>query len=243
MASARLHAHPIARESVLAPRLDMSKTRPRLTLGAVKPRARRCRGVPLGAVEDSAITDAALLFQLSHGDETAYRELFRRHERAAYRVALAVLRSPWDAEDVVSAAFLELWRKREKVRLVDESVLPWLLTVVTYQAKNRIRTTLRYRRLLAKVPREGVEPDHADEVSRVIDAISLTKEVQKALSELRPDDASVLLLCVVQELSVGEAAIALGIAEGTVKSRLSRVKAKLRTRLGPHLARPEGLEA
>lgn len=243
MVTAHLQAHPCARAVALACRLDMSKARPRLALGVVRSRPRRCRGVPLGAVEGSAVTDAALLFQLSRGDERAYRELFRRHERAVYRVALAVLRSPWDAEDVVSAAFLELWRKREKVRLVDESVLPWLLTVVTYQAKNRIRTTARYRRLLAKVPREGVEPDHADEVSRVIDAISLTEEVQKALSGLRPDDASVLLLCVVQELSVREAAIALGIAEGTVKSRLFRVKAKLRTRLGPHRARAEGLEA
>ena len=184
------------------------------------------------AADSSASTDAELLFRLSRGDEPAYRELFRRHERATYRVALAMVRSTWDAEEVVAAAFLELWRKRDTVRLVDGSILPWLITVVSYCAKNNLRATLRYRRLLAKIPHEGSQPDHADEVARVADAVEVSAEVQAALRELSARNASVLMLCVVQELSVHDAAIALGVPEGTVKSRLSRAKAKLRVRLG-----------
>lgn len=140
-------------------------------------------------------------------------------------------RSPWDAEDVVASAFLELWRKRDSVRLVDDSALPWLLTVVSFTARNHLRGARRHRRLLAKLPRDGDEPDHADEVARIVDSMPAAVAVQDALRGMNARDSSVLLLCVVQELSTRDAAAALGIPEGTVKSRLSRVKARLRSDL------------
>lgn len=188
-------------------------------------------------------TDSELLFGLSRGDENAYRELFRRHERRAYRAALLMMQSTWDAEEIVASAYLELWRKRDKVRLVDGSVLPWLLTVLSFMAKNHQRGTRRYRRLLAKVPHEGIEPDHSDEVARTVDALPAATAVQDALAELNARDASILLLCVVHELSTRDAALALGIPEGTVKSRLSRVKARLRGRLSAYAPRSEGTGA
>lgn len=188
-------------------------------------------------------SDGELLFQMSHGDESAYRMLFRRHERTAYRVALVLMRSPWDAEEVVASAFFELWRKRDNVRLVDGSVVPWLLTVVSYMAKNHLRGTRRYRRLIAKVPHAGVEPDHAEEVARVVDAFPMASAIQEALSELNASEASVLLLCVVRELSTREAATVLNVAEGTVKSRLSRVRQRLRIRLSEYAPAGEGAEA
>lgn len=188
-------------------------------------------------------TDGELLFRLSRGDESAYRELFRRHERRTYRVALLMMQSTWDAEEVVASAFLELWRKRDSVRVVDGSVLPWLLTVVSFMAKNHQRSTRRYRRLLAKVPHGGTEPDHSDEVARTVDALPVAAAVQEALAELNARDASILLLCVVQELSTRDAAVALGVPDGTVKSRLSRVKARLRTRLSAYAPTSEGAGA
>jgi RNA polymerase sigma factor (sigma-70 family) len=191
-------------------------------------------------VEDTP-SDAHLLFQVTHGDDRAYRVLFRRHERATYRVALALVRSTWDAEEVVGTAFLELWRKRAAVRLVKDSVLPWLLTTISYAAKNKIRSRLRYQRLLHRVPDAGAQRDHADEVARVVDAISIRKDVQRALSALNARDTSVVLLCVVQELSYAEAALVLNLPEGTVKSRLSRVKARLRQDLSRYAPGMEGV--
>lgn len=185
-------------------------------------------------------TDGELLFRLSRGDESAYRELFRRHERRAYRVALLMMQSTWDAEEVVASAFLELWRKRDSVRVVDGSVLPWLFTAVSLMAKNHQRGTRRYRRLLAKLPHESTEPDHSDEVARTVDALPVAAAVQEALAELNARDANILLLCVVQELSTRDAAVTLGIPDGTVKSRLFRVKARLRTRLSAYAPTSEG---
>ncbi|WP_374976422.1 RNA polymerase sigma factor [Microbacterium trichothecenolyticum] len=188
-------------------------------------------------------SDSQLLFQMCRGDERAYRALFRRHERSSYRVALALVRSTWDAEEVVGTAFFELWRRRESVRIVEESVLPWLLTTVSYAAKNQIRGRLRYQRLLRRVPDAGTQHDHADEVARMVDAITLTRDVETALAALNARDAGIVILCIVQELSYADAAVVLGVPEGTVKSRLSRVKARLRVDLNMHAPGLEGVEA
>ncbi len=188
-----------------------------------------------GVAEAMEPADGELLFRVSHGDENAYRAIFRRHERACYRLALALTRSVWDAEEAVGSAFAALWHKRQRVRLVDDSVLPWLLTVVSFAAKNQLRGAARYRRLLGRVPRGEVEPDHADEVARVADAEGVVAEVREVLGTLNARDAAVVALCLVQGLSMADAAAALGVPEGTVKSRLSRVRARLRSDLA-HLA-------
>ncbi|CAH0173501.1 ECF RNA polymerase sigma factor SigW [Microbacterium oxydans] len=175
-----------------------------------------------------ASSDGELLFRLSRGDEPAYRLLHDRHQASVYRVALVLMRTTWDAEEVAATAFFELWRKRDSVRLVDDSVLPWLLATTSYAAKNKLRSSRRYHRLLNRIPHDGDVPDHADEVARAMDTLKISADVRAALMQLHPKEASVVILCVVHELPMHEAAVALGIPEGTVKSRLSRVKARLR---------------
>jgi RNA polymerase sigma-70 factor (ECF subfamily) len=175
-----------------------------------------------------AADDGELLFRLSRGDEPAYRLLHDRHQAAVYRVSLVLMRTTWDAEEVAATAFFELWRKRDSVRVVDGSVLPWLLATTSYAAKNKLRSRRRYQRLLSRIPHDGDVPDHADEVARAMDTLKISLDVREALLELHPRDASVVILCVVHELPMHEAAVVLGIPEGTVKSRLSRVKARLR---------------
>ncbi|HEU5224056.1 MAG TPA: RNA polymerase sigma factor [Candidatus Lumbricidophila sp.] len=186
--------------------------------------------------------DGELLFRLSRGDERAYRQLHNAHGAAVYRAALVLVRKPWDAEEVAATAFFELWRKRADVRLVDDSILPWLLTVTAFVAKNQLRSTFRYSRLLRRIPSDGPAPDHADEVAENLDDLRISHDVRNALRDLNPKDASVLLLCVVHELPVKDAALALGIPEGTVKSRLSRVKSRLRVSLQSYAPSAEGVE-
>ena len=151
------------------------------------------------------------------------------------------MRTTWDAEEVAATAFFELWRKRDKVRVVDGSILPWLLATTSFAAKNSLRSRRRYHRLLSQIPRDGDVPDHADEVDRAMDALKITANVREALLQLNTRDASVVILCIVQEFPTAEAAIVLGIPEGTVKSRLSRVKARLRGVLDEYA--PKGEEA
>lgn len=187
--------------------------------------------------------DGELLFRLSRGDEPAYRMLHDRHQAPVFRMSLVLMRTTWDAEEVAATAFFELWRKRDKVRVVDGSVLPWLLATTSFAAKNSLRSRRRYQRLLSRIPHDDNVPDHADEVGRAMDALKISERVREALLELNPRDSSVVVLCVIHELSTAEAAVVLGVPEGTVKSRLSRVKARLRGTLDGYAPRAEEAKA
>ena len=76
-----------------------------------------------------------------------------------------------------------------------------------------------------------------------MDSLKISQNVREALQNLNPREASVVVLCVVQELSLSEAAVVLGVPEGTVKSRLSRVKARLRGDLHQYAPRSEEANA
>lgn len=148
-----------------------------------------------------------------------------------FRLSLVLMQSTWDAEEVAATAFFELWRKRARIRIVDGSVLPWLLATTSYVAKNSQRSRRRYQRLLHRIPYDEDVPDHADEVARAMDSLKISQHVRDALLQLNQREASAVVLCVVHELPIAEAAVVLGVPEGTVKSRLSRVKARLRGEL------------
>ncbi|NHB83951.1 hypothetical protein G7085_02790 [Tessaracoccus sp. HDW20] len=67
-----------------------------------------------------------------------------------------------DAEDAVAVAFLELWRRRDAVRVVQGSVLPWLLVTATHATRNLSRSSRRYRALLDRLPRPAEARDVAE---------------------------------------------------------------------------------
>ncbi|WP_235560758.1 RNA polymerase sigma factor [Microbacterium sp. Leaf320] len=153
------------------------------------------------------------------------------------------MHTSWDAEEVAATAFFELWRRRDKVRIVDGSVLPWLLATTSFAAKNSLRSRRRYQRLLHRIPHDEDVADHADEVARAMDSLKISESVREALRQLNPREASVVILCIIHELPLAEAAVVLGVPEGTVKSRLSRVKARLRGELHEYAPRPEEANA
>lgn len=193
--------------------------------------------------EPGGPSDGELLFRLSRGDEPAYRMLHDRHQMPVFRLSLVLMHTSWDAEEVAATAFFELWRRRDKVRIVDGSVLPWLLATTSFAAKNSLRSRRRYQRLLHRIPHDGDVADHADEVARAMDSLKITEDVREALRQLNPREASVVVLCIVHELPLAEAAVVLGVPEGTVKSRLSRVKARLRGDLYEYSPRSEEANA
>ncbi|WP_314094781.1 RNA polymerase sigma factor [Microbacterium foliorum] len=176
-------------------------------------------------------TDGELLYRLSRGDEPAYRWLHERHQMPVFRLSLVLMPTSRDAEEVAATAFFELWRKRDKVRVIDGSVLPWLLATTSVIAKNGLRARRRYHRLLRRVLHDSDVADHADEVARAMDSMRISESVRQELLRLNPREASVLVLCVIHELPIAEAAVVLGIPEGTVTSRLSRVRARRRGEL------------
>jgi RNA polymerase sigma factor (sigma-70 family) len=177
-------------------------------------------------------TDAELWRRAVEGEPEAFGVLFERHARPVYNY-LFRRTADWSlAEDLTSVVFLEAWRRRADVRLEHDLALPWLLGVATNVLRNRRRSQWRYRAALERVPRERVE-DFATDADSRLDDERLMRGVLRSLSKLPKREQDVIALCVWADLSYEEASVALDIPVGTVRSRLSRARARLREPDGP----------
>ena len=178
----------------------------------------------------SVNVETSLRARVHDGDPDAFRELFDEYSRSVYNHAFRLTGSWSTAEDVVSLTFLEAWRLRQRVDAGADAgpLRPWLFGIATNVARNVRRAARRYDGALARLPRrEEVVPDFADEVTdRIVDRERLAL-VRAALAALRQPEREVLALCVWSGLDYAEAAEALGVPIGTVRSRLSRARRKL----------------
>ncbi|MFK0224063.1 RNA polymerase sigma factor [Streptomyces vinaceus] len=170
------------------------------------------------------------------GDPEAFGELYDRYAKAVYNHAFR-LTGDWSAaEDVMSATFLDAWRNREGVEGGQGSLRPWLLGIATNKARNARRSALRRWAFLSRLPDPEPVEDFAEETAGRIDDARRLAAVHRATKGLRRQDREVLALCVWSGLGYQEAAQALGVPVGTVRSRLSRARGKLRALADRQLA-------
>lgn len=183
-----------------------------------------------------AVPDRELWRRAADGEPDCFGELFDRHAAAVHaycraRLAVEERESVVGAADLVSVVFLEAWRRRREVELVEDDALPWLLGVARRVLLHRARSVRRHRTALARLPRpphgQPADDDVADEVARRLDGERRLAAVLAAFRRLRPADQEVLTLCVWGGLDYASAAVALGVPVGTVRSRLSRARARL----------------
>ncbi|MGK5685489.1 RNA polymerase sigma factor [Actinoplanes sp. URMC 104] len=171
--------------------------------------------------------DGELWRRAREGEPEAFGVLFDRHGEAVRAFCARRSGSLDAADDLVSIVFLEAWRRRGDVELVDGNALPWLYGIARRTVQHRWRTALRHRRALDRLGAAPAAPDHADEVAARLDDERELARLREAFERLRPPDRDVLVLCVWQGLTYAEAAVALGVPVGTVRSRLSRARARL----------------
>ncbi len=174
----------------------------------------------------SDIIDAALLRRAQRGDTVAFGELYDRHVRAVYWQAHGIVRNAAIAEDVTQDAFVTMWAKVHDIAPVDSSVLPWLLTTSRYLALNALRSSQRRSSDVL----DDQQPDLRD-VEKDVESQAALAEIHRAVAALSPLDQQLYELCIEQELSYEQAARALGINHGSVRNRLSRLRARLRSDL------------
>ena len=180
-----------------------------------------------------AASDIELWSQATEQYESpAFGELFERHADRVYAHCFNRTGNWSMAEDLTSVVFLEAWRRRREVRFTSESVLPWLLGVANNATRNAQRTLHRHRRLLVKLPQAGEEPDIAEAAVIRVDTERAVAHLLCAVRELREPEQEVLALCVWAGRSYAEAATALDLPAGTVRSRLSRARQHLRELAG-----------
>jgi RNA polymerase sigma factor (sigma-70 family) len=170
------------------------------------------------------------LWARAPADPEAFGVLFERHARSVYNFCFRRT-GDWSlTEDLVSAVFLETWRRRREVEITSTSasLLPWLLGVAT----NLLRNERRLRRRLASVidrlnPHER-QPDFADDVVGRLSDEQQMRTVLRTVERLPQHELDVITLYAWGHLSYEDIAAALSIPVGTVRSRLSRARASLR---------------
>jgi RNA polymerase sigma-70 factor (ECF subfamily) len=164
----------------------------------------------------------------NEGAGEAFGELFERHADRVYAHCFSRTGSWSMAEDLTSVVFLEAWRRRNEVRFSGDCALPWLLGVANNATRNAQRSLRRHNLLLAKLPPPGEEADIAADAATRVDQERLAQHLLCAMGGLRQAEQEVLALCDWAGLSYAEAAVAMGVPEGTVRSRLYRARQHLR---------------
>lgn len=187
----------------------------------------RITETPVGGRTSQGV-DSSMHARIRAGDPEAFREMFLNNAQMVYRHAVRVTGDWALAQDVVSLTFLEAWRLRGRLRDEGDSPRPWLMGISTNVLRNRARAARRHERAMARMPAKEAVPDFADElISRIADAEQVAA-AQAGLARLRQSERDVFTLCVWSGLSYQEAAQALGIPVGTVRSRLARARSRLR---------------
>ncbi|HET7901498.1 MAG TPA: RNA polymerase sigma factor SigM [Candidatus Nanopelagicales bacterium] len=170
--------------------------------------------------------DAALLAAHVAGDADAFGELVRRHRDRLWSVALRTTADPEEASDALQDAMVSAYRSAGSFR-GDSAVTTWLHRIVVNACLDRMRR--RRARPTVPLPEEDGESgarglaDPRDD----LDAFELRMEIERALAALPDDQRAAVVLVDVEGWSVADAATALGVPEGTVKSRCSRGRARL----------------
>ncbi len=168
--------------------------------------------------------ESALIRRAANGDATALEPLLLTHQEAVFRLAYLLLGDPDDAEDVAQETFLRAWKYLK--RFDDTRPLrPWLLSITSNLASNRRRSAGRYVSALMRAFRYEPAPASVEE-KNVQHAES--NALWKAVQTLNIADQQIVYLRYFLDMSVTETAEVLNVAEGTVKSRLSRALEKLR---------------
>lgn len=179
------------------------------------------------------LSDRDLWALAGSGENAAFGVLFERYARPVYNFCFRRTADWALAEDLTSVVFLQAWRHRG-MPLRGDSALPWLLGVAVNVLRDYHRSLRRFREAVKRVPAPIDSPDFADDLVQRIDDERAMRELLSIVARLPARDQDVLFFSW-SGLSYEEIALALDLRIGTVRSRLSRAKARLR-----ELAAPSG---
>jgi RNA polymerase sigma factor (sigma-70 family) len=180
--------------------------------------------------EADADTDAAVI-RLSRHEPEQFTVVFRRHAPYIQRYVVRRL-GPDAADDIVAETFLAAFRQRDSYDFTRADARPWLYGIATnIIGRHRLAETRQYR----AVARSGADPvteSFTDQVDNRVSAGAASRRLAVGLARLSAELRDTLLLVTWGDLSYEEAATALGVPVGTVRSRVSRARGKLRRALG-----------
>jgi RNA polymerase sigma-70 factor (ECF subfamily) len=175
-------------------------------------------------------TDATVIGQ-SLADPERFAAIFERYfsqirQYLARRVGTKI------ADDLAAEVFVVAFAERQRYDLARDCARPWLYGIATNLAGSHRRQEERYYRALARADARLVAPSDEDVIAERVSASAAGPALASALAALDRGDRDALLLVALADLSYAEVAESLGIPYGTVCSRLSRARRRLRESLG-----------
>lgn len=182
-----------------------------------------------GIPDDSRLDDVTLVVRARDGDVRAYEQLVRRYQGPMFRLAVRMLASRGDAEDVVQEVFLTAWRSLATLH-AEAAFVGWLYRMVTNRCLNVIRarhTTVDVDLAQRESRSAGSRPERTVEVSEQLAAVTV------ALQRLTGEQRACWLLREVHGRSYEEIAQAVGVTTTTVRGRIARARAQLTEMMAP----------
>ena len=168
---------------------------------------------------------------LDAGDSTVFVQLYNAHITSVYRYAFQMLGSASDAEDIAQEVFVLAWVKRSTIRIVDQSLLPWLLVTTRNLSLNKIKLRRRESRHTSLDSGEPVVLNPHPAAEDVAMSRQFEVALNESIDELSEIDQTLYHLCISEGLSYQKAADQLGVTHGVVRNRLSAVRRTLRLKL------------
>jgi RNA polymerase sigma-70 factor (ECF subfamily) len=177
--------------------------------------------------------DAELASRAANGDERAFEQIMRRHNRLLFRTARSILKTDADAEDAVQEAYLRAWRGLSAFR-ADAKLSTWLVRIVMNEALGRLRR--RFAQVISldaateplESHAESLDEDPTQQPEPAAIRAELRRRMEARIDKLPDAFRTVFMLRAVEEMSVEEASAALNLPEATVRTRLFRARALLR---------------
>jgi RNA polymerase sigma-70 factor (ECF subfamily) len=175
-------------------------------------------------VARSEIPDRECVARSQQGDRSAFTTLVRRYQNAVYRFILRMVGSHDEALELTQEAFMKAWQALPEWR-PEAQFRTWLFSI----ASNTATDSLRRRKVVEFVALDedyDVPGEAADPASQ-LQAKQRLRALDAALNRLPDDQREIVLLREIEDMSYSEISAALGISEGTVKSRLARAREAL----------------
>ena len=186
-------------------------------------------GPGAGPGQAPAVDLEALLCSVASGDQAAFEAVCAHAAATVFGVARSVLRDPFQAEEVSQEVLLEVWRTAPRFRPGRGSAMAWVTTIAHRRAVDRVRSEHRSAERQQRAARHEVA---YDEVAEVVEARLDRERVRRCLGSLTELQRESVTLAYYGGYTFREIAGLLGVAEGTVKTRMRDGLIRLRDCLG-----------
>src|SRR6266705_91825 len=195
------------------------------------------------AIDYGKLSDPELAQRIASGDREAFELLMRRHNQMLYRTARSILRDEAEAEDAVQEAYLLAYRGMSGFR-GEAKLSTWLVRIVVNEAIGRTRKRNRGAEIIqlgsetqedSEAAEGNMDETLPEQPEGAAQRAQTRRLLESKIDELPDAFRTVFVLRALEELSVEESAVALGIPEATVRSRFFRARGLLREALSKEI--------